>query len=307
MNITELTASQHAAYTLTSLAEPLPRGFILAGTNEEGVSATFGVDPDAEYPQELTMDSFSILAGVDVVLTVVHDRGLEYAAHDAYTVLRQLDGLQLVAVILVSGEYLMELPGERRTTLTAACASLPASLGRPTELQIWAPTRSSDFAPVDPTADDVDVEELIEPWIHAVVTGRRPDEDLVAKVATAITDSDARDRLLLATVRLGFADLDDASSDREVLSALLGAHGKPQNRQLIKAALVAQYIAAHTTDMAAAALLYAIASLLLWSEARARSALHAAETALLHDRSCSLANTAFAVVTKMTYPNWFAG
>src|SRR5690606_980260 len=132
MDITELTAVQFAAYTLTSLAEPLPRGFILAGIGAGGMSATFGVDPDADYPQELSAASFHPLAGEDIVLTVVHDHGIEPAAHDAQTVLRRLAGLHFAAIVLSSGDYLMELPGERRTTLAAASASLPAELGRPT-------------------------------------------------------------------------------------------------------------------------------------------------------------------------------
>lgn len=307
MDITQLTAAQFAAYTLTSLAEPLPRGFILAGTGENGMSATFGVDPDADYPPDLTTETFSAITAREVVLTVVHDHGLERAAHDAQTVLGRLAGLRIAAVVLSSGDYLMELPGEKRMTLAAAIASLPAELGRPTELELWAPTRSRDFEPVDPATDEVDVDALLEPWIHAVVTGRRPNEKLVAEVAAVIADGTARDRLLLAAVRLGFAELDDASSDRDVLAALLGTRSRPQGGQLTRASLVAQYVAAHTTDSSAAAVLYAIASLLLWSEARARAALHAAETALLHDRSCSLANTAFAVVTKLTYPTWFVG
>lgn len=307
MDITQLTAAQFAAYTLTSLAEPLPRGFILAGTGENGMSATFGVDPDADYPLDLSAAVFHQLFEQDVVLTVVHDHGLERAAHDAHTVLRRLAGLHFAAVVLCSGDYLMELPGEKRTTLAAASASLPAELGRPTELEVWARTRSRDFEPVDPATDEVDVDVLLEPWIHAVVTGRRPDEKLVAEIAAAIADGTARDRLLLGAVRLGFVELDDASGDRDVLAALLGSRSRPQGGQLTRAALVAQYVAAHTTDSSAAAVLYAIASLLLWSEARARAALHAAETALLHDRSCSLANTAFAVVTKLTYPTWFVG
>lgn len=307
MDITQLTAAQFAAYTLTSLAEPLPRGFILAGTGKNGMSATFGVDPDADYPQELSAASFHPLAGEDIVLTVVHDHGFEPAAHDAQTVLRRLAGLHFAAIVLSSGDYLMELPGERRTTLAAASASLPAELGRPTELEVWAPTRSRDFEPVDPATDEVDVDTLLEPWIHAVVTGRRPDVRLVAEIAAAITGDTSRDRLLLAAVRLGFAELDDASGDRDVLAALLGSRSRPQGGKLTRAALLAQYVAAHTTDSSAAAMLYAIASLLLWSEARARASLHAAETALLHDRSCSLANTAFEVVTKLDYPAWFRG
>lgn len=301
----DLTAAQFAAYTLTSLMEPLPRGFILSSTGESGMSATFGVDPDTEYPAQLSANEFLQLIGHNVVLTAVNDRGLTAAAVDAQTVLQQLEGLNIIAVVLGAGEYLMELDGERRTTIEAASASLPASLGRPSELQRWAPVRSRDFDPVEPVAATVDDATVVEAWIHTVVTGRRPDQALVAQIATAISDGPTRDRLLLAAGRLGFPELDEASADADVMAALMGKHSRPEGNRLATAALAAQYVAAHTTDMSAAALLYSQASLLLWSEARARAAFHAAETALLYDRSCSLAATAFAVVNTLMYPSWF--
>jgi hypothetical protein len=301
----DLTAAQFAAYTLTALMEPLPRGFILASTGEAGMSATFGVDPDAEYPARLSKNEFLPLTGHNVVLTVVNDRGLRAAAVDAQTVLHQLEGLDFIAIVLCSGEYLMELDGERRTTLEAASESLPVSLGRPTELQRWAPVRSLAFEPIEPHIAATDDETIVDAWIHTIVTGRRPDQRLVAQIAAAISDGSRRDQLLLAAGRLGFAELDEASADEDVMAALLGQHGRPEGGRLATAALAAQYVAVHTTDMSAAALLYSQASLLLWSEARARAALHAAETALLYDRSCSLAATAFAVVNTLMYPDWF--
>lgn len=307
MTQTNLTPAQFAAYTLASLMEPLPRGFILVSTGRGGLSAISGVDPDAEYPAVPPAHEYSQLVGHEVVLTVVNESGLKAAGQDVETVVRRLDGINIAATILASGEYLMDLETKRTTTLEAASASLPASLGRPTELRRWAPVRGLAFEPIEPDVGAVDTETVVDAWVHTVVTGRRPDQALVGQIAAAISDSSTRDQLLLAVARLGFDELDDASADEDVMAALLGGRGRPLGEQLVTGALAAQYVAAHTTDMQAAALLYAQSSLLLWSEARARAALHAAETALLYDRSCSLANTAHALVNTLMYPDWFTG
>ena len=307
MSQTDLTAAQFAAFALTSLIEPLPRGFILASTAVDGMFAITGVDPDADYPADLGADKFSQLVGQKVMLTVVNESGLKAAVEDAQTVLRRLEGIDIIAIVFSSGEYLMEFKGEGPTTLEAATTSLPASLGRPTELRRWAAVRSLSFEPTEPDAHAADPKTVVEAWVHTVVTGRRPDQALVRQITAAISDPSTRDQLLLAVARLAFDELDDASADEDVMAALLGGRGRPLGEQLVTGALAAQYVAAHTTDMQAAALLYAQSSLLLWSEARARAALHAAETALLYDRSCSLANTAHALVNTLMYPDWFTG
>ncbi|WP_087483188.1 hypothetical protein [Brachybacterium massiliense] len=281
MTQTNLTPAQFAAYTLASLMEPLPRGFILVSTGRGGLSAISGVDPDAEYPAVPPAHEYSQLVGHEVVLTVVNESGLKAAVQDVETVVRRLDGINIAATILASGEYLLDLETKRTTTLEAASASLPASLGRPTELRRWAPVRGLAFEPIEPDVGAVDTETVVDAWVHTVVTGRRPDQALVGQIAAAISDSSTRDQLLLAVARLGFDELDDASADEDVMAALLGGRGRPLGEQLVTGALAAQYVAAHTTDMQAAALLY--------------------------DRSCSLANTARALVNTLMYPDWFTG
>lgn len=304
MNLTRLTLVQVAAYTLTLQVEPLPRGITLA--SPAGFVATYGIDPDAAFPQGLTAEPFLPNIGRRAMLTAVNEHSLVAAATDAGLASRALgEDIALSGVVLVSGDYLLELPGGSRTTVEATIASLPETVERPTELQLWGYTRRRAFDAVEPTTVPESAADLAEPWLHAIITGRLPDQVLVAQIASAINLEATRDRLLLDAVRLGFADLDDTSPDAEVMAALLGGNGRPQGRRLVTAALAAQFVAAHTTDQLAGAVLYAMSALLLWSEGSSRAASHAVDTALLHDRSCSLALTAATVVRALEYPEWF--
>ena len=138
MSQTDLTAAQFAAFALTSLIEPLPRGFILASTAVDGMFAITGVDPDADYPADLGADKFSQLVGQKVMLTVVNESGLKAAVEDAQTVLRRLEGIDIIAIVFSSGEYLMEFKGEGPTTLEAATTATTAGDSRCRDSARWS-------------------------------------------------------------------------------------------------------------------------------------------------------------------------
>ena len=305
MDVTRLSAAQIAAFAITKQVEPLVRGFVLVSTGQPAVMAMYGVDPDAEIPEDLDAARFTPLLGEGVVLAAINDRSLLDAAEDARGATERLRGHDIVAPVLVSGDYLMTVPEGRVHSLGKIIESLPAILERPNGLQVWAATRAPAFEPVAPATAPGAVDELVEQWLHAIVTGHPLSEELVARLAAAAGDDTVRDRLMLVAIRLGFAELDEASGTEETMSALFGSLGRPQGERLIVAGLAAQFAAAHTTDGPAAAQLCAMAAMLLWGEGRSRAAMRSVEIAQLHDRSNSLAHSAQLLLHVRAYPEWF--
>lgn len=301
-----LNKAQIAAYAMTQQIEPLVRGFLVVSLGPSSAMAMVGVDPDQTMtPERITSRDFGRVLGEKVLIVAFNDRSLVDAYEDLRVVHHELHYLDIVAVVVASGDYLIEDPEAGVQWIGDILESLPAAIRRPTELEAWATMRTRMFDPVDVAVDAGEIDDLEEQWLHAVVTGRTPERGLVARLASAVTNVETRDRLMLAAVRLGFTELDESSGESEVMSALLGSAGRPQGNRLVAAGLAAQFAASHVADGPSASQLYAISAMLLWGEGRARASLRAAEEALLHDRSNGFAASVEKLLQLRHYPTWF--
>lgn len=302
----ELSQAQFAAHALTEQLEPLSRGFILIGLGSEPIVMMVSIDPGEEISTDLLSAGFGPVRSKRIILVASHHRSLMDAADDARVAREYLASFDIFTTVLISGDYLSNESGGDLKLLSGVVASLPAALGRPSPLRAWAISRATQFEAVAPAEEVGQLNDLEDRWVHTVVTGQMPDRELTARLAAAATLPAAYDRLMLAAGRLAFDEFDDASSSDAILSAIVGRAGRPQRERLISAGIAAQFVASHTDDAPAAAQLYALSGLMLWSEARGQSALRAVEVALIHDRSNGFARSLEKLLSVRRYPEWLA-
>lgn len=304
MDAVRLSKPQMAAFAVVQQIEPLMRGFVLIGAEPTPVTALVAIDLDGEINPELRAGMFSVGFNGPVMLVEFHSSSLTNAEADARVVRERLEGLEILGAVLISGDYVLDRSTGKVSSLEHVIATLPEGLGQTTPLNAWALSRARQHALVAPAIEPEQLEELEDRWIHTIVTGQIPDERLVANIAAAVLQNGDIDSLLVATGRLAYDQLDESAGSEEVMNAFFGRNGQPKFDRLVVAAITAQYAASHIDDGQAAAALYALSGILLWSAARASSALRAIEVAMLHDQSNSMAHTMAKLMRVLEYPEW---
>lgn len=291
MSAVAITPIQAAAKALVEhQVEPLIRGMIVVPVDGIGPMPLIAISPEGEYPQRLHPDYARVLAGRTAVVVVVNDDSFAAAAQDALDAHRVGAEADLVATVLVSrGRLLEPARGDEPVWLGEVLATMPTrALSTPTELGIWAPTRTPQFDATSPHSGAVDIAELREKWVHCAITGQTPDPQSVAELAAAMGDVDQRDELLTAALRLAWAELADDATAAEAMRVMLGSTDRPDVHLLVRFGLVAAFAAAHTVPGPEAAQLHALGGLMMWAAYRSGAAASAAQLSLVNDASCSL-------------------
>lgn len=301
-----LTMIQGAALALAGQTEPMIRGIMVVPIDgDEAPQSMLGIDPGERYPTALPSVMTPVYRDVDVMLVVVNDDSIIAAGEDGRHALALMGDVSVVGLVLASGELLGDIrSGHSPQRLGQILSSIPAETAAPvSELRVWGATRRQAFAPVDPAPRVRDAVELQERFAHTVATGFAPDADFVAELAAAAV-TELRDQLLLATARSAFPSLGEQSSDEEAMTLLVRPSERPELEVGIAGALALSYAAQHTAAGPEASQLDAMAGVLFWTAGRAKSAHRAAESALLHDSSNTLARIHLRNMEALGSPEW---